>query len=98
MRTTLFLTALAAMASSVTEAVPIAAATEAEFLGLHKLFTPTYTYCLEKLGQAEKELRDFYQGLLSTERAKQDTWNENESEKYASLMKNVAAEIVATKR
>ena len=64
MRTSLFLTALAAMACSVTEAVPINAATEAEFGGLHKLTTGTEQYCIEKLGQAEKKIGDFYQGLL----------------------------------
>ena len=53
MRTTLFMTALALMACPLTDAVPINAATEAEFLGLHKRFTPVPTYCKQKFDQAD---------------------------------------------
>ena len=59
MKITYFTTALAAMAFSLTKAVPVNAATEAEMFGLHKLLSDVDDYCQEKLEQADEAARNF---------------------------------------
>ena len=83
------------MACSITEAVPINAATEAEFLGAHKLLTSTEKYCTEKLGQAATKIGDFYQDLLNIETF--GASNVSSMDEFRSLMKDVQREMIATK-